>query len=108
MTDNEYGEAVAANNRRVTRLTALMAGHGFTFLQVYTFYVDTVQGLMMPHLRAQVVTFGVAMLAGVALAYACLVVPDGRPWARRVLEGASAALLLLTWFVLGNAFLNLH
>lgn len=105
MTD--FTEA-AANNRRVTRLTALMAGHGFTFLQVYTFYVDTVQGLAMPHLRAQVVTFGVAMLVGVALAYAGLVVPDGRPWARRVLEGASAALLLLTCFVLGNAFLNMH
>ncbi|QGZ94453.1 hypothetical protein [Terricaulis silvestris] len=63
---------------------------------------------MMPHLRAQVVTFGVAMLAGVALAHAGLVVPDARPWTRRVLEGASGALLLLTWFVLGNAFLNLH
>jgi hypothetical protein len=48
------------------------------------------------------------MLVGVALAYTGLVVPDGRPWARRVLEGASAAMLLLTWFVLGNAFLNMH
>ncbi len=107
MSDNLTAET-AANSRRVTRLTALMAGHGFTFLQVYTFYVDTVQGLTMPHLRAQVVTFGAGMLLGVMLAYAGLMVPDSRPTLRRALEGASAALLVFTWVVLGNAFLNLH
>jgi hypothetical protein len=107
MTENAFTES-AANNRRVTRLTALMAGHGFTFLQVYTFYVDTVQGLAMPHLRAQVVTFGAGMLLGVVLAYAGLLVPDTRAIMRRGLEAASGALLVFTWFVLGNAFLNLH
>lgn len=107
MSDNFAAEN-AANSRRVTRLTALMAGHGFTFLQVYTFYVDTVQGLTMPHLRAQVVSFGLGMLVGVMLAYAGLMVPDSRPLLRRGLEGASAALLVFTWIVLGNAFLNLH
>lgn len=95
-------------SQRITRLTALMAGHGLTFLQVYTFYVDTVQGLAMPHLRAQVVSFGAGMLIGVALAYAGLMVPDNRPVLRRCLEGASAVLLVLTWLFLGNAFLNLH
>jgi hypothetical protein len=108
LTDNEYGEAVAANNRRITRLTALMAGHGFTFLQVYAFYVDTVQGLAMPHLRAQVVSFGAGMLIGVMLAYAGLMIPDTRPNVRRGVEAASGALLVFTWVVLGNAFLNLH
>jgi hypothetical protein len=107
LSDNFVAEN-AANSRRVTRLTALMAGHGFTFLQVYTFYVDTVQGLAMPHLRAQVVLFGAGMLLGVMLAYAALMVRDSRPTLRRALEAASALLLVLTWLVLGNAFLNLH
>lgn len=85
-----------------------MAGHGLTFLQVYAFYVETVQGLARPNLRAQVVGFGAGMLVGVALAYAGLMVPDSRPRLRRVLEAASAALLVFTWLFLGNAFINMH
>lgn len=107
MSDNLTAET-AANSRRVTRLTALMAGHGFTFLQVYGFYIDTVHGLAQPHLRAQVVSFGAGMMVGVMLAYAGLMVPDSRQMLRRVLEGASAALLIATWLFLGNAFVNMR
>lgn len=96
-------------NQRITRLTALMAGHGLTFLQVYTFYTDVAQAYLHPHLRAQVVTFGAAMLIGVASAYIGLMVPDDkRPILRRGAEAVSAGLLVVTWIVLGNAFLNLH
>jgi hypothetical protein len=34
LIDSDFTGEAPANNRRVTRLTALMAGHGFTFLQV--------------------------------------------------------------------------
>jgi hypothetical protein len=97
------------NTRRVTRLTALMAGHGLTFLQVYSFYAEVARAYMHPHLRAQVVTFGAVMLVGIASAYAGLLFPeDKRPALRRGVEAVSAGLLVLTWIVLGNSFLNLH
>lgn len=97
------------DGRRTTRLTALMAGHGLTFLQVYSFYSDVAQAHIHPHLRAQVVIFGAAMLIGVGAAYLALVISDdGRPILRRGLEIFSAGLLVLEWLVLGKAYLNLH
>ena len=86
-----------------------MAGHGLTFLQIYTFYSDVAQAHIHPHLRAQVVIFGAAMLLGVAAAYLALTIADDkRPILRRGLEILSAALLVLEWVVLGNTYLNLH
>jgi hypothetical protein len=86
-----------------------MAGHGLTFLQVYNFYSEIAQAHTQPHLRAQVVIFGAAMLLGVSAAYLGLTIPDDqRPIARRSLEILSAALLVLELFVLGRTYLNLH
>lgn len=96
-------------HRRTTRLTALMAGHGLTFLQIYTFYSEIAQAHTQPHLRAQVVIFGAAMLIGVSAAYLALTIPDDRrPFARRGLEIFSAAILVLEWVLLGRTYLNLH
>ncbi len=97
------------NYQRTTRLTALMAGHGLTFLQVYTFYSEVAHAHSQPHLRAQVVVFGAAMLLGVSAAYLGLTIPDDqRPIVRRCLEVFSAALLVLELLLLGQTYLNLH
>lgn len=97
------------NTRRTTRLTALMAGHGLTYLQVYSFYVEIAQALMHPHLRGQLVFFGAVMVVGIAAAYASLAIPDDkRPITRRTFEVLSAALLVGEWLVLGHALLFLH
>lgn len=97
------------NHRRTTRLTALMAGHGLTFLQIYTFYSDVAHAYAVPHLRAQVITFGAAMLLGVSAAYLGLTIADEqRPLTRRALEIFSAGVLVIEWLILGNAYLNLH
>lgn len=97
------------NNHRITRLTALMAAHGLTFLQVYSFYMEVAQAVMQPHLRLQVVVFGVVMLVGVSAAYAGLMIKDDeRPLLRRGLEALSIFLLLSEWVVLGRAYLFLH
>jgi hypothetical protein len=100
---------VLNDNRRITRLTALMAGHGLTFLQIYSFYSEVAQAHLHAHLRAQVVIFGAAMLLGVAAAYLALTIPDDRrPIIRRGLEIFSASILILEWIVLGRTYLNLH
>jgi hypothetical protein len=96
------------NAPSTTRLTALMAGHGLTFMQVYNFYMDIAQAVLHPHLRAQVVVFMAAMVIGIATAYLALAIPDTRPKLRRSLEILSAAILLSEWLVLGNAFLNMR
>jgi hypothetical protein len=96
------------NAPRTTRLTALMAGHGLTFMQVYNFYLEIARAPLYAHLRAQVVIFMAAMVIGIACAYLALAIPESRPRLRRGLEIFSAAILLVEWLVLGNAFLNLH
>ena len=85
---------------RATRLTALMAGHGVTFLQVYAFYTETL-GALTPERRAQLAVVMAVMIIGVAAAYLALALPERRGVLRRMLEAVSALLLLAMWVVLG-------
>ena len=91
---------------RSTRLAALMAGHGLTFLQVYSFFVDELNGLGEPRFRALIVILFAVMIAGVVCAYAALAIPEHRARGVRIgLELVSALILLAEWAVLAVSIL---
>ncbi len=93
---------------RGTRLTALMAGHGLTFVQVYTFFVNDVHGLGNPRFRTQIAGFFVVMMVGVITSYASLALPDHRRNLRNGLEAFSAMFLIVIWIVLAYTMANMR
>lgn len=94
-------------SERGTRLTALMAGHGLTFVQVYNFFVNDIGGLSNPRFRLQIAGFFVVMMVGVISAYASLALSENRRATRNGLEAFSAILLVVVWIALAYTLANM-